>query len=81
MNYLDFRMMAEHAALRKSGGSEGGKRRAASGSLQSLQRQRSEENAKLVAAGFEAMGGDLWRKDGCWYGREAALQELRNKHL
>ncbi len=72
-------MVAESAALRKSGGSEGGKRRAASESLLSLQRLRREENAKLAAAGFESIGGDLWRKDGSWYGREAALQQLRNK--
>jgi hypothetical protein len=62
-------MVAKSAALRKSGASEGGKRHAASGSLLSLQRLRREENAELATAGFEAMKGDLWRKDGCWYGR------------
>jgi hypothetical protein len=32
----------------------------------------------LVAAGFEATEeGTLWRKDGVWFGREAALQRAR----
>ena len=38
--------------------------------------QRHKEDVVLVAAGFkpEDEGGDLWRRDGVSYGREAALQ-------
>ena len=38
--------------------------------------QRHKEDVMLVAAGFkpEDEGGDLWRRDGVSYGREAALQ-------
>jgi hypothetical protein len=39
------------------------------------------QDVSLVAAGFEATEeGDLWRKGGVWFGREAALQSTR-KHL
>jgi hypothetical protein len=36
------------------------------------------ENRELVAAGFESPGEEdhLWRKDGVWFGRNAALQKL-----
>jgi hypothetical protein len=36
------------------------------------------ENRDLVAGGFESSddGDDLWSKDGVWYGRKAALQNL-----
>ena len=36
-----------------------------------------KEDAKLVALGFEPMGDDLWRKSGVWFGRRAALQQVR----
>jgi hypothetical protein len=40
-----------------------------------FQRLREEENAVLVEAGFEAVGGtDLWHKGAICYGRDAALQ-------
>ena len=36
------------------------------------------EDFALVAAGFEPNeGGTLWRKDGVWFDREAALQSAR----
>ena len=39
------------------------------------------EDLALVAAGFERTGeeGTLWRKDGVWFGREAALQSARKE--
>ena len=42
-------------------------------------RLRLQEDCALLAAeGFEAAeDGLLWRKDGLWYGREAALQQTR----
>ena len=78
MGYSDFRAMTEREVPRTTDRSEGGERRAESGHLLRLQRLRREENAMLAAAGFELVEGDLWRKDGCWFGREAALQRLRN---
>jgi hypothetical protein len=36
---------------------------------------RTEENSILAQAGFEPTEEDaLWRRQGVWYGREAALQ-------
>jgi hypothetical protein len=37
------------------------------------------ENQALVAEGFHSSGeeDDLWSKDGVWFGRNAALQNLR----
>ena len=37
------------------------------------------EDRDLVAGGFERSGeeDDLWSKDGVWFGRNAALQNLR----
>ncbi len=32
------------------------------------------EDSVLLAEGFEPAGGDLWRREGIYYGREAALQ-------
>ena len=32
------------------------------------------ENSVLLAEGFKPVGGDLWRREGIYYGREAALQ-------
>ena len=36
------------------------------------------ENRDLAAGGFESPGeeDDLWSKDGVWFGRKAALQNL-----
>jgi hypothetical protein len=39
---------------------------------------REEEDALLLARGFQPAEGDLWRKDGMWFGREAALQRVSN---
>ena len=40
---------------------------------------REQEDCALLAEGFEAAEEDglLWRKNGLWYGREAALQQIR----
>jgi len=35
---------------------------------------RKREDSVLLAEGFEPAGGDLWRREGIYYGREAALQ-------
>ena len=35
---------------------------------------RKREDSVLLSEGFEPAGGDLWRRDGIYYGREAALQ-------
>jgi hypothetical protein len=32
------------------------------------------EDSVLLAEGFKPVGGDLWRREGIYYGREAALQ-------
>ena len=38
---------------------------------------RAKENMGLVDAGFEpASGGNLWKKDGVYFGRGAALQHV-----
>ena len=36
-----------------------------------------KENTLLVSAGFEPAEGGLWRKEGVWFSRGAALQQLR----
>ncbi len=41
------------------------------------QRLVEKEDAMLAAAGFEPMGDDLWRKNGVWFSRGAALQQVR----
>ena len=38
---------------------------------------RMQEDSVLLAEGFEPAEDDLWRKDGLWYGREAALQQTQ----
>jgi hypothetical protein len=45
----------------------------------SQKKWKKREDAALVAGGFEAIGGDLWKKGNCIYGRGAALQEVRRK--
>ena len=40
---------------------------------------RKREDSVLLAEGFEPAGGDLWRRrDGIYFGREAALQEAQS---
>ena len=39
---------------------------------------RKAQDSVLLAEGFEPAGGDLWRRDGIYYGREAALQEAHS---
>jgi hypothetical protein len=41
----------------------------------------NREDFALVAAGFEPTEeeGTLWRKDGVWFGKEAALQSARKE--
>ena len=41
-------------------------------------RVRSTEDQALMATGFEPTNkDDLWRKNGVWFGRNAALQKAR----
>jgi len=42
---------------------------------------RKAQDSVLLAEGFELAGGDLWRRDGIYYGREAALQEAHSSLL
>ena len=42
---------------------------------------RKREDSVLLAEGFEPAGGDLWRRDGIYYGREAALQHAHSSLL
>ena len=42
---------------------------------------RKAQDSVLLAEGFEPAGGDLWRRDGIYYGREAALQEAHSSLL
>ena len=42
---------------------------------------RKREDSVLLAEGFEPVGGDLWRRDGIFFGREAALQYAHSSLL
>jgi hypothetical protein len=42
---------------------------------------KNAQNSVLLAEGYERAGGDLWRRDGIYYGREAALQEAHSSLL
>src|SRR5215208_7084518 len=42
---------------------------------------RKREDSLLLAEGFDPAGGDLWRRDGIYYGREAALQYAHSSLL
>ena len=42
---------------------------------------KKAQNSVLLAEGFEPAGGDLWRRDGIYYGREAALQNAHSSLL
>jgi len=42
---------------------------------------RKREDSVLLAEGFEPAGGDLWRRDGIYFGREAALQDAHSSLL
>ena len=42
---------------------------------------RKREDSVLLAEGFEPAGGDLWRRDGIYYAREAALQDAHSSLL
>ena len=42
---------------------------------------KKAQNSVLLAEGFELAGGDLWRREGIYYGREAALQEAHSSLL
>jgi hypothetical protein len=39
------------------------------------------EYSILLAEGFKPVGGDLWRREGIYYGREAALQYAHSSLL
>jgi hypothetical protein len=42
---------------------------------------RKAEDSALLAEGFEPGGGDLWRRDGTYFGRDAALQNVHIVYL
>src|SRR5215212_835968 len=42
---------------------------------------RKREDSVLLTEGFEPAGEDLWRSDGIYYGREAALQYAHSSLL
>ena len=42
---------------------------------------RKAQDSVLLAEGFEPAGGDLWRRDGIYFGREAALQYAHSSLL
>jgi len=42
---------------------------------------KKAQDSVLLAEGFEPAGGDLWRRDGIYFGREAALQEAHSSLL
>ena len=42
---------------------------------------KKAQDRVLLAEGFKAVGGDLWRRDGIYFGREAALQEAHRSLL
>ena len=42
---------------------------------------RKAQDSVLLAEGFEPAGGDLWRREGIYFGREAALQYAHNSLL
>jgi hypothetical protein len=42
---------------------------------------KKEQDSVLHAEGFEPAGGDLWRREGTYYGREAALQHAHSSLL
>jgi hypothetical protein len=37
-----------------------------------------EQDSMLLVEGFEPAGGGLWRRDGTYFGREAALQNAHS---
>ena len=42
---------------------------------------KKEQDRVLLAEGFKPAGGDLWRRDGIFFGREAALQYAHSSLL
>ncbi len=37
-----------------------------------------EQDSRLLVEGFEPVGSDLWRRDGTYFGREAAMQKAQS---
>jgi hypothetical protein len=42
---------------------------------------KKAQDSVLLAEGFEPAGGDLWKRDGIYFGREAALQYAHSSLL
>ena len=40
-----------------------------------LGKLNKEQDSMLLGEGFEPAGGGLWRRDGTYFGREAAMQK------
>ncbi len=53
----------------------------ASEEQRSVAKLRKEQDRVLLAEGFDPGGGDLWTRDGIYYGREAALQDAHSSLL
>ena len=47
----------------------------------SVVKLRKAQDSVLLAEGFEPAGGELWRREGIYFGREAALQEAHSSLL
>lgn len=43
-----------------------------------LSKLTKEQDSMLLAEGFEPVGSDLWRRDGTYFGREAAMQKAQS---
>jgi len=42
---------------------------------------KKAQDSVLLAEAFKPAGGDLWRRDGIYFGREAALQDAHSSLL
>ena len=46
-----------------------------------LSKLTKEQDSMLLAEDFEPIGGGLWRRDGTYFGREAAMQKAQSQLL
>ena len=49
--------------------------------LSDLGKLSEEQDSMLLDEGFEPAGGRLWRRDGTYFGREAAMQKAQSETL
>lgn len=43
-----------------------------------LSKLTKEQYSMLLVEGFEPVGSDLWRRDGTYFGKEAAMQKAQS---